>query len=86
MKAKCVAMVRAFRSHPSLIEYCLQNEINADLSAGLSGLYKDLAVGLGALYLALFGISLSVTRRLVLGMPPRAASSVTTSRVVPGRM
>jgi hypothetical protein len=31
MKAKCVAMVRAFRSHPSLIEYCLQNEINADL-------------------------------------------------------
>jgi hypothetical protein len=28
---KCVAMVRAFRSHPSVIEYCLQNEIGADL-------------------------------------------------------
>ncbi len=31
MKAKCVAMVRAFRSHPSLIQYTLQNEIGADL-------------------------------------------------------
>jgi beta-galactosidase len=30
-KAKCVAMVRAFRSHPSLIQYTLQNEIGADL-------------------------------------------------------
>ena len=29
--AKCVAMVRAFRSHPSLIQYTLQNEIIADL-------------------------------------------------------
>jgi len=38
--------------------------INADLGAGLSGLYQDLAAGLGALYLALFGISWSVTRRL----------------------
>jgi hypothetical protein len=31
MLAKCVAMVRAFRSHPSLIQYTLQNEIGADL-------------------------------------------------------
>jgi beta-galactosidase len=32
MIAKCVAMVRAFRSHPSLIQYTLQNEIGADLN------------------------------------------------------
>jgi hypothetical protein len=32
MIAKCVAMVRAFRSHPSLIQYTLQNEIGADLA------------------------------------------------------
>jgi len=38
--------------------------INADVSAGLSGLYVDLALGLGVLYVALFAISLSVTRRL----------------------
>ncbi len=31
MFVKCVEMVKAFRSHPSLIEYCLQNEIGADL-------------------------------------------------------
>ncbi len=31
MFAKCVAMVRAFRSHPSLIQYTIQNEIGADL-------------------------------------------------------
>ena len=31
MVAKCVAMVRAFRSHPSLIQYTLQNEAGADL-------------------------------------------------------
>ncbi|MDE1160913.1 MAG: glycoside hydrolase [Acidobacteriaceae bacterium] len=31
MLAKCRYMVRAFRSHPSLIEYALQNEIGADL-------------------------------------------------------
>jgi hypothetical protein len=31
MVVKCVAMVKAFRSHPSVIEYCLQNEIGADL-------------------------------------------------------
>jgi len=31
MMAKCKAMVRAFRSHPSLIQYTLQNEIGADL-------------------------------------------------------
>ena len=32
MLAKCRGMVRAFRSHPSLIQYTLQNEIGADLS------------------------------------------------------
>jgi hypothetical protein len=31
MLAKCRAMVKAFRSHPSLIQYTLQNEIGADL-------------------------------------------------------
>ena len=31
MVAKCIAMVKAFRSHPSLIQYTLQNEIGADL-------------------------------------------------------
>ncbi len=31
MLEKCRAMVRAFRSHPSLIQYTLQNEIDADL-------------------------------------------------------
>ncbi|GGA62792.1 hypothetical protein GCM10011507_12990 [Edaphobacter acidisoli] len=31
MIAKCVGMVKAFRSHPSLIQYTLQNEIGADL-------------------------------------------------------
>jgi hypothetical protein len=31
MIAKCVEMVRAYRSHPSVIIYCLQNEIGADL-------------------------------------------------------
>ncbi len=32
MFVKCVEMVKAFRSHPSVIEYCLQNEIGADLN------------------------------------------------------
>jgi hypothetical protein len=32
MFAKCVEMVKAFRSHPSVIEYCVQNEIGADLT------------------------------------------------------
>jgi hypothetical protein len=32
MLAKCRAMVRAHRSHPSLIQYTLQNEIGADLN------------------------------------------------------
>ena len=31
MLAKCLAMVRAFRSHPSLIQFTLQNELGADL-------------------------------------------------------
>ncbi len=31
MFVKCVEMVKAFRSHPCVIEYCLQNEIGADL-------------------------------------------------------
>jgi diguanylate cyclase (GGDEF)-like protein len=38
--------------------------IDADVSAGLHGLDEDLALGLGALYVALFAISISVTRRL----------------------
>jgi hypothetical protein len=32
MVAKCVAAVRAFRSHPSLIQYTLQNETGADFA------------------------------------------------------
>jgi beta-galactosidase len=44
--AKCVAMVRAFRSHPSLIQYTLQNEISADLKnpavlAVLDAMHKE---------------------------------------------
>ena len=31
MFTKCVEMVKAFRSHPCVMEYCLQNEIGADL-------------------------------------------------------
>jgi hypothetical protein len=31
MFVKCVEMVKAYRSHPSIIEYCLQNELGADL-------------------------------------------------------
>ena len=38
--------------------------INADVDAGLNSLYRNLAIGLGALYVILFGVSLSVTRRL----------------------
>jgi beta-galactosidase len=30
MFVKCVEMVKAYRSHPSVIEYCLQNELGAD--------------------------------------------------------
>lgn len=30
--ARAVGMVKAFRSHPSLVQYTLQNEINADLT------------------------------------------------------
>jgi hypothetical protein len=32
MFTKCVEMVKAYRSHPSVIEYCVQNETGADLS------------------------------------------------------
>ena len=32
MFVKCVEMVKAYRSHPSVIEYALQNEIGADLN------------------------------------------------------
>lgn len=32
MVAKCKAMVRAMRSHPSLVHYTLQNEVSADLN------------------------------------------------------
>jgi diguanylate cyclase (GGDEF)-like protein len=38
--------------------------INADVTASLHGLYRDLSVGLALLYLALFVISMSVSRRL----------------------
>jgi len=38
--------------------------ISADVSASLHNLYFDLAVGLAILYLALFAISMSVSRRL----------------------
>ena len=31
MFVKCIEMVKAYRSHPSVIIYCLQNEIAADL-------------------------------------------------------
>jgi diguanylate cyclase (GGDEF)-like protein len=38
--------------------------ISADVTADLHNLYRDLAIGLIALYLALFAISMSVSRRL----------------------
>jgi diguanylate cyclase (GGDEF)-like protein len=38
--------------------------IRADAEAGLGDLYRNLAIGLGALYVVLFGITVSVTRRL----------------------
>ena len=44
--------------------YLPYGPINADVEAGLSSLYRNLAIGLGVLYLILFGVSLSVTRRL----------------------
>ena len=46
MFVKCVEMVKAFRSHPSVIEYCVQNEIGADLKnpdtiAVLEAMHKE---------------------------------------------
>jgi diguanylate cyclase (GGDEF)-like protein len=38
--------------------------INSDVAQQLSTMYRDLIIGLGALYLALFAISASVTQRL----------------------
>jgi diguanylate cyclase (GGDEF)-like protein len=38
--------------------------IARDVTAGLSGLYRDLGIGLGVLYMLLAGISYSATRRL----------------------
>ncbi len=38
--------------------------INADVSADLHTLYRDLALGLGALYIVLLAVALSVSRRL----------------------
>ena len=38
--------------------------INREVARLLSTMYRDLIIGLGALYLALFAISASVTRRL----------------------
>ena len=32
MQAKIVGMIRAFRSHPSVVEYILQNEARPDLA------------------------------------------------------
>jgi diguanylate cyclase (GGDEF)-like protein len=44
--------------------YLPYEPIAADVSDGLHTLYRDLAVGLGALYVVLFLISVSVSRRL----------------------
>ena len=44
--------------------YLPYTPINRDVGAGLSLLYRNLAVGLGVLYVLLFGISYSVGRRL----------------------
>jgi diguanylate cyclase len=44
--------------------YLPYQPISQDISAGLATLYRDLALGLGALYLVLAGISLVTTRRL----------------------
>ncbi|HXE08570.1 MAG TPA: hypothetical protein VN612_11785, partial [Acidobacteriaceae bacterium] len=46
MFTKCVEMVKAFRSHPCVIEYCLQNELGADLKnpdtlAVLEAMHKE---------------------------------------------
>ena|SRR5665213_318850 len=38
--------------------------IDADVTSGLRGLYRDLGIGLGLLYMILFAISASVGRRL----------------------
>jgi diguanylate cyclase (GGDEF)-like protein len=38
--------------------------INADVTAGLASLYRDLSIGLGLLYLVLFGISVAIGRGL----------------------
>jgi len=38
--------------------------INVDVAAGLHQLYRDLALGLGALYLLLFALSVTLSRRL----------------------
>ncbi|HEX7460532.1 MAG TPA: diguanylate cyclase, partial [Acidimicrobiales bacterium] len=44
--------------------YLPYSPISADVSLGLHDLYRNLAVGLGLLYLVLFGISFWVVRRL----------------------
>jgi diguanylate cyclase (GGDEF)-like protein len=44
--------------------YLPYGPISADVTASLHGLYRDLAAGLALLYLALFAISMSVSRRL----------------------
>ncbi len=38
--------------------------INVDVTAGLHKLYRDLAIGLGVLYLILFALSMSLSRGL----------------------
>jgi diguanylate cyclase (GGDEF)-like protein len=44
--------------------YLPYSPIRADVDAGLGSLYRNLAIGLGVLYVLLFGISFSVGRRL----------------------
>jgi diguanylate cyclase (GGDEF)-like protein len=44
--------------------YLPYGPIGRDLSSGLSGLYRDLAIGLAVLYLVLFAITASVSRGL----------------------
>jgi diguanylate cyclase len=44
--------------------YLPYDPIAADISAGLGTLYRDLFIGLGAMYLVLAGIALGTTRRL----------------------
>jgi diguanylate cyclase (GGDEF)-like protein len=65
-----VEIYRAVYSHPQdkafgVLEMYLPYEpIRKDVSSGTATLYRDLAVGLAALYIVLAGLSFTVTRRL----------------------